>query len=210
MSSYNLLDKQISALKCFRSGLLLSANQLADRLCIVRTNAQLRIDELRDKGMLKKNNATQFSITPKGLTALNTYERQQAGEDEEVAAEEVKAVELEPQAAAVKAVEVEELEAEVVPTPEPEPEPVEVPALVQKEAAASTDKPAEPESYPHDALLAIGRLQDALTKPKPIQVKDLELKKDVLCRLAHILEQSITDVLVEICDDLDRAAGNEV
>ncbi len=204
MNTFNLLEKQIAALKVFRTGALLSANQLANRLCIVRTNAQLRIDELRDKGLLKKNNATQFSISPKGLAALESIEADTKDESAAVEVEAVEDVELSVQVAP-----------EVEPEKDnrihlagklyPEIEPVTL-AFQAQEVAIEEQTPAKP----HKVLEAIERLQGALTKPKPFEIKDLELKKEVLVKLGQILEHSITDVLIAICDDLDRAAGNEV
>lgn len=197
MANYNLSEKQIAALKVFRSGSLVSANQLADRLCIIRTNAQLRIDELRDKGLIRKSNATQFCISTKGLLALESF----AEEQKKAAAEANEAAE----AVEVETVEeyetVDEVEAkQVAEAEEVEAEP--------EEATQSVDAYV-PVNQPN-VFDAIRCLQDKLTKPQPIAIDRLEMKKEVLAELGRILDQSITDVLVEICDDLDRAAGNEV
>jgi len=120
-----------------------------------------------------------------------------------------------------------------VPEPEPQPAPAAAPMTLEqfaelpagderdehyRQVSELLSKPANPVAYPeaeqlpatHPAMLAIERLQKQLNSPRPVPIKDLDLKREVLINLAKLLEQSISDVLVNIADDLDRAAGNEI
>ena len=220
-----LTERQLTTLKLFEDGKLLSPQALVKELNIAKGIAQNRIAELHDKGLIRKMNQTQYQISGKGKESLGHPMLPPAKKPDPLADDDRPLTEKEMDRLLDGAV--DELvgvrdDEEVIEVPEPEqkPEPMTLEQFAELPAEPAFDAqfaaPAEqfaqaaesllPEHHP--AMLAIERLQKQLNSPRPVPIKDLDLKREVLVQLARLLEQSISDVLVNIADDLDRAAGN--
>lgn len=199
-----LTDKQRAALDKFKNGSLLSPMGLMKLIPgLQKVEAVNRIAELRDKGAVRKTNQTQYGITKKGLTALGLLtEEKPVTRTESDHPDERPLTDAEMDRLLDGAV--EELAEDSIAT---------LAALDVKpapECTAEEIKAAWAGTGDHPALLAIAQLKDQLTKPKPVKIDKLEIKKEALVQLGRFLAQDICDLLVEIADDLDRAAGNEI
>lgn len=214
-----LTQRQIDTLNIFAGGKLISAQALCKDMAIAKGIAQNRIAELNDKGLIRKMNQTQYQISKKGEEALASHVPLTARQEvKEVADEDDGKPLSDKEMDRLLDGAVEELvcgadDEEVIEVPEPElkPEPM---TMTQFAELPADPVPAQNAEYQlsdqHPAMLAIARLEKQLNSPRPVPIKDLEVKKDVLVALARLFEQSISDVLVNIADDLDRAAGNEI
>lgn len=214
-----LTQRQIDTLKMFEGGKLISAQALCKDMAIAKGIAQNRIAELNDKGLIRKMNQTQYQISKKGEEALASHVPLTARQEvKEVADEDDDKPLSDKEMDRLLDGAVEELvcgsdDEEVIEVPEPElkPEPL---TMTQFAELPADPVPAQNAEYllsdQHPAMLAIARLEKQLNSPRPVPIKDLDVKKDVLIALARLFEQSISDVLVNIADDLDRAAGNEI
>lgn len=217
-----LTDKQRAALDKFKNGSLLSPMGLMKLIPgLQKVEAVNRIAELRDKGAVRKTNQTQYGITKKGLTALGVMAdppqaasvETDSGDDSDKpltdaemdrlldgAVEELAGDEDPDSIATLAALDVVVLNRELTAD--------EATSFAADSTAPSL--PLRPAPQAHPALVAIEQLKDQLTKPKPVKIDNLELKKEALVQLGRFLAQDICDLLVEIADDLDRAAGNEI
>lgn len=209
-----LTDKQKATLALFASNRALSFKQVSAELNIEMSFAKNRVSELYHKGLLRKINQSQYQATSKGVEQIAMLGEKapepvyEAGDERpmtnaemdrllDAAVEEAVEHPEQPTGAPMTMEQFAELPADEL----------EVKILKIPEHIERVERSA-PVPSTHPAIDAIHELQERLSKPVAIEIDDLDTKKLVLIQLARILDPSISDVLVSICDDLDRATGN--
>lgn len=195
----HLSENSVKVLKLFESGSLLSAVAVSAQLFITRSSAQDKLDSLKDMGLLKKANSTQYSIAPKGRSALDNLD----ASTEEPEEEQLTDAKIDKELDAAFEELLQEQSSEPAGTSEQEP----AAETVAASEVVSQSVDVHPDAEKHPAIVALEELEQKLAGQSHTQIDDLDLKREVLVRLSRLLAQDIADVLVEIVDDLNRATG---
>lgn len=195
----HLSENSAKVLKLFASGSLLSAVAVSSQLVITRSSTQDKLDSLKDMGLLKKANSTQYCITQKGRVALNDFDTS----NEEPEEEHLTDAKIDKELDAAFEELLQEQGSEPAGTAEQEP----AAKTVAASEVVSQSVDVQQDGVRHPAIKALDELEQKLAGQSHAQIDDLDLKREVLVRLSRLLAQDIADVLVEIVDDLNRATG---